>query len=80
MLENLTPDVCVSRCKSTEQALWICYEPLTVQAHSKRQVWKRLTGLLSTSDMQVFLGGQYQSEEISQKFSSLSGKPSSPTL
>lgn len=71
MLENLTPDVCVSRSISTEQKLWICYEPLAIQAHSKRQVWKRLTGFLSTSDMQRFLG-RYQSEEILTSFNSLS--------
>lgn len=80
MLENLTPDICVSHYANTDQELWICYEPLTIQAHSKRQVWKRLTGLLSTSEMRDFLGGHYHSEEISKKFYSLSEKTSSPVL
>lgn len=80
MLENLTPEVCVSRCISTEQELWICYEPLTIQAHSKRQVWKRLTGFLSTSDMQTFLEEHYQSEEVLTNFNSLSDGRSLPVL
>lgn len=72
MLENLNETVCVSKHFGQEQSLWSCYEPLKKQGHSRRQVWKRLTGLLSTSDMEMHLEQKYNSREITEKFNTIS--------
>lgn len=72
MLENLSGHICVSRHMGQNQALWTCYEPLTSDSQSRRQMWKRLTGLLSTAEMAHYLQEQYHSSEVSNNFSSVS--------
>lgn len=68
MLKHLNECVCVSKYAGKDQALWACYEPSSVSRYSKRQVWKRLTGLLSTSEMQRYLKKNYPSSEVSDNF------------
>lgn len=70
MLKHLNERVCVSQYAGKDQALWACYEPSNVSRYSKRQVWKRLTGLLSTSEMQRYLEKNYPSSEVSDTFNS----------
>jgi len=72
MLEHLNEGVCVSRHPSNNQNRWACYEPFEVKLKGKRTTWKRLTGLLSTSEMKSFLDKSYSSIEISKKFISIS--------
>jgi len=72
MLENLNGQICVSRHIGQDQDLWTCYEPLTSGSQSRRQMWKRLTGLLSTAEMANYLQEQYHSQEVSNNFSSVS--------
>ncbi len=72
MLENLNERVCVSRHRTKNQDRWACYEPFEVRSISKRLSWKRLTGLLSTSEMQCYLDKSYCSIEVSKKFTSIS--------
>jgi hypothetical protein len=77
MLENLNEQVCVSRHTNKDQNLWACYEPIERHPNSnnpygKRQMWKRLTGLLTTSEMYCYLEKNYCSIEISDKFISIS--------
>ena len=72
MLKNLNERVCVSQYAGKDQALWACYEPFNASSYSKRQVWKRLTGLLSTSEMQRYLEKNYHSSEVSDSFTSIS--------
>lgn len=72
MLKNLSERVCVSQYSGKDQALWACYEPSCGAKYSKRQVWKRLTGLLSTSEMQRYLEKNYSSSEVLDSFDSIS--------
>lgn len=72
MLENLNGQICVSRHIGKDQDLWACYEPLTAVSPSRRQMWKRLTGLLSKTEMAHYLQKQYDSPEISNNFSTVS--------
>lgn len=72
MLQNLNKHVCVSRHPGNNQDQWACYEPINVKANKKRPVWKNLTGLLSTAEMQRHLDKNYQSTEISKRFIKLS--------
>ncbi len=72
MLENLNETLCVSKHLGKSQSFWSCYEPLAVQRPSKRQVWKRLTGLLSTSEMQVYLSRNHHSLCVCEKFKAIS--------
>lgn len=70
MLENLNEHLCVSRFAGKEHDLWICYEPST--AHSKRQTWKRLTGLLSKPEMHRYLEQNFHCSEIKEKYVDIS--------
>lgn len=72
MLENLSRQISVSRHIGQGQDLWTCYEPLTSASQSRRQMWKRLTGLLSTTEMACYLKEQYRSPEVSRNFSLVS--------
>ncbi|MFY0678422.1 MAG: hypothetical protein JXR18_14190 [Neptuniibacter sp.] len=73
MLENLNGEVSVSRVKGKDGDLWVCYEPLGSN-ESKRQLWKRITGLLTGAEMDVYLGERYHSSELSEKFRHISGR------
>lgn len=73
MLENLNGEVSVSRVKGKDGELWICYEPLGSN-ESKRQLWKRVTGLLTDAEMDVYLGERYRSLALSEKFRHISGR------
>ncbi|MGI1670161.1 MAG: hypothetical protein K6L74_07540 [Neptuniibacter sp.] len=73
MLENLNGEVSVSRVKGKDGDLWVCYEPLG-SSESKRQLWKRITGLLTGVEMDVYLGERYHSSELSEKFRHISGR------
>jgi len=73
MLENLNGEVSVSRVKGKDGDLWVCYEPLGSN-ESKRQLWKRITGLLTGTEMDVYLGERYHSSELSEKFRHISGR------
>jgi len=73
MLENLNGEVSVSRVKGKDGDLWVCYEPLS-SGESKRQTWKRITGLLTGVEMDVYLGERYRSSELSEKFRHISGR------
>lgn len=73
MLENLNCEVSVSRVKGKDGDLWVCYEPLGSN-ESKRQLWKRITGLLTGVEMDVYLGERYHSSELSEKFRHISGR------
>lgn len=72
MLENLNETICVSKHLCKTQSYWSCYEPLSLQEHSKRRVWKPLTGLLSTAEMQSYLKHNFHSLEVSEKFDAIS--------
>lgn len=72
MLKNLNEHLCVSRFAGKEHDLWICYEPSTPLSHSKRQTWKRLTGLLSKPEMHRYLEKTYHCSEIKDKYASIS--------
>lgn len=72
MLENLNGEVSVSRVKGRDGDLWVCYEPLSSN-ESKRQLWRRVTGLLTGAEMGVYLEEHYSSLELSEKFRDLSG-------
>ncbi|KXJ51630.1 hypothetical protein [Neptuniibacter pectenicola] len=75
MLENLNGDLCVSRFAGKEHDLWACYEPLKTQENTKRQTWKRLTGLLSISEMHSYLERNYHCSTITDKYASISTRP-----
>lgn len=68
MLEQINDILCVSRFARHENDLWACYKPSPDCTDRKRQTWKRVTALLSTTEMQDYLRQQYQEESISEKF------------
>ena len=72
MLKHLNERVCVSEYAGKDQTLWACYEPSNSSRYTKRQVWKRLTGLLSTAEMQRYLDKNYRSSEVLDSFTSIS--------
>ncbi len=72
MLENLNDHICVSRFSGKEDDLWACYEPLSTQ--TKRQMWHRVTGLLSTSEMHTHLDMHYHDSQLVDQFDSISAK------
>jgi hypothetical protein len=47
---------------------WACYEPLVTEHQSKRQAWKRITGLMSAESMNLFLAKKYPAEHVSSQF------------
>lgn len=71
MLQNINEHICVSRHSANNHERWICYEPYDASSNNKRQTWKRLTGLLSTSEMQCYLDRSHSSD-VSKRFTSLS--------
>lgn len=75
MLQNLNEHLCVSRYAGKEHDLWICYEPSTAHSSSKRQTWKRLTGLLSKPEMDRYLEQNDHCSEIKDNYAFISTQP-----
>lgn len=72
MLKNLNENICVSRYKSQDRDMWICFEISKKLTNSKRQTWKPLTGLLSKSEMHRYLEHNFKSGDLSNKYESIS--------
>lgn len=68
MLRNLSENLCVSKFEGINYDQWACYEPLMTKHKSKRQAWKRITGLMSAESMDSFLAKNYPVEHASNQF------------
>ncbi|MGH1460775.1 MAG: hypothetical protein ACRBB6_01945 [Neptuniibacter sp.] len=72
MLQHLNDALCVSRYARQENHLWACYKPSPECTDRKRQTWKRVTSLLSATEMQSYLRQHYQEDNIAEKFDHIS--------
>lgn len=68
MLRYLSENLCVSKFEGMDYDQWACYEPLVTEHQSKRQAWKRITGLMSAESMNLFLAKKYPAEHVSSQF------------
>jgi len=68
MLRNLSDNLCVSKFEGMDYDQWACYEPLTTEYQSKRQAWKRITGLMSADSMHIFLAKNYPAGHACNQF------------
>lgn len=68
MLEHINDALCVSRFSRQGHDLWACYKPSPDYTKQKRQTWKRITLLLSTTEMQDYLRQNFQEESVTENF------------
>ena len=68
MIINISNDIRVSKhLGQQQQNSWICYEPLEGNNLRKKPLWKRTTGLMSTSTMYNWLQTNYADPHIAQQ-------------
>jgi len=71
MLVNISEKVCVQKYTSNYQTQWACYEPFERPAQQKRCSWKKISGLMSTAEMSLWLEQRYPGSDHAKHFSNV---------
>lgn len=74
MLLNLTQELCVSKHISAHSERWVCYIPSKSANNKKRITWQKISGLLSTEGMQLWLSSHYPEASLASRFTELAAK------
>lgn len=74
MLISVNEKLSVQKYSNLHNVQWICYEPLENTGAKKRNIWKKMTGLMSTCEMRSWISKSYPGNDHAMAFQTVAGR------